>query len=57
MITLNNVRKVYSTRQGQRTVLDGINLCVQKGEKFGILGRNGAGKSTLIRLISGAELP
>ncbi len=57
MITLNNVRKVYSTRQGQRTVLDGINLRVQKGEKFGILGRNGAGKSTLIRLISGAELP
>lgn len=57
MITLNNVRKVYSTRQGQRTVLDGINLRVQKGEKFGILGRNGAGKSTLIRMISGAELP
>ncbi len=57
MITLNNVRKVYSTRQGHRTVLDGINLRVQKGEKFGILGRNGAGKSTLIRMISGAELP
>lgn len=57
MITLNNVTKVYSTRQGPRTVLDGINLRVAKGEKVGILGRNGAGKSTLIRLISGAELP
>lgn len=57
MITLNNVSKVYSTRQGPRTVLDGINLRVAKGEKIGILGRNGAGKSTLIRLISGAELP
>lgn len=57
MITLNNVSKVYFTRQGQRTVLDGINFRVQKGEKFGILGRNGAGKSTLIRMISGAELP
>jgi capsular polysaccharide transport system ATP-binding protein len=57
MITLDNVSKVYGTRQGPRTVLDGINLSIAKGEKIGILGRNGAGKSTLIRLISGVELP
>jgi capsular polysaccharide transport system ATP-binding protein len=38
-------------------VLKNINLRVEKGEKWGILGRNGAGKSTLIRLISGAEFP
>lgn len=57
MITLHNITKQYDTRQGARTVLDGINLCVAKGEKIGILGRNGSGKSTLIRLISGAELP
>lgn len=56
MITLNNVSKVYGTRNGPRTVLDNINLTVAQGEKIGILGRNGAGKSTLIRLISGAEL-
>jgi len=57
MITLDNVTKVYNTRQGPRTVLDGVNLRIEKGERLGILGRNGAGKSTLIRLISGAELP
>lgn len=57
MIELNNVTKIYSTRQGPRKVLDGINLRITKGQKIGILGRNGAGKSTLIRLISGAELP
>jgi capsular polysaccharide transport system ATP-binding protein len=57
MIVLDNVTKTYHTRQGRRTVLDGINLRVGRGEKVGILGRNGAGKSTLIRLISGAELP
>lgn len=57
MIALENVTKVYDTRQGPRTVLDGINLRIKRGEKVGILGRNGAGKSTLIRLISGAELP
>lgn len=57
MITLDNVSKIYHTRQGPRTVLDGIHLQIAKGEKVGVLGRNGAGKSTLIRLISGAELP
>ena len=57
MIQLEHVYKSYPTRQGPRTVLDGLNLQVEKGQKIGILGRNGAGKSTLIRLISGAEMP
>ncbi|CBJ51872.1 ABC transporter ATP-binding protein [Ralstonia solanacearum] len=57
MIELDEVAKTYHTRQGRRTVLDGVSLRVGKGEKIGVLGLNGAGKSTLIRLISGAELP
>ena len=57
MILLDQVSKAYPTRSGPRQVLDSIDLCVQRGEKIGILGRNGAGKSTLIRLISGADLP
>jgi capsular polysaccharide transport system ATP-binding protein len=57
MIALKGVCKDYHTRQGRRRVLDQVNLCVNKGEKLGILGRNGAGKSTMIRMISGAELP
>lgn len=57
MIALNNVSKVYHTRQGPRNVLDNVNLKVHRGERVGILGRNGAGKSTLIRLISGVERP
>ena len=57
MITLTNVVKRYKTRRGAHTVLDGVSLTVNPGDKLGILGRNGAGKSTLIRLISGAELP
>lgn len=57
MIVLENLSKVYGTRQGPHVVLDQINLRVEKSQKIGILGRNGAGKSTLIRLISGAEYP
>ncbi|HZW86481.1 MAG TPA: ABC transporter ATP-binding protein [Gallionella sp.] len=57
MIKIDNLVKQYPTRQGPRTVLDNINLSIDRGEKVGILGRNGSGKSTLIRLISGAEQP
>lgn len=57
MIALTDITKVYATRSGQHTVLDGINLLIRPGEKIGILGRNGAGKSTLIRILSGAERP
>jgi len=57
MIELRQVTKIYPTRSGHHTVLDGINLTIRTGEKIGILGRNGAGKSTLIRILSGAERP
>lgn len=57
MICIKNIVKKYHTRHGEVTVLDNINLTINKGEKVGILGCNGSGKSTMIRLISGAEQP
>lgn len=57
MIVVKNVVKSYKTRRGPNTVLDGVNLTIEKGEKAGILGRNGSGKSTLIRLLGGIERP
>ena len=55
MISIENICKTYSTRFGPRTILDNVNLRLERGRNIGILGHNGAGKSTLIRLISGAE--
>jgi capsular polysaccharide transport system ATP-binding protein len=56
-IVVYNVTKRYPVLNATRTVLNNVNLVVQKGQRIGILGRNGSGKSTLIRIISGAETP
>ena len=57
MIHVENVSMHYHTRQGRRTVLDNINLTLERGRNVGILGRNGAGKSTLVQLLAGAIQP
>ena len=57
MIDVRDLHKNYPTRFGEKVVLDGIDFCLEKGERLGILGQNGAGKSTMVRLISGAEKP
>lgn len=41
----------------KKKVLENINLNIEKGSCFGILGRNGSGKSTLLRVISGIIHP
>jgi capsular polysaccharide transport system ATP-binding protein len=57
VIAMHDVNMRYGTRRGQRTVLNRINLRLERGRNVGILGRNGAGKSTLIRLLAGAMQP
>jgi capsular polysaccharide transport system ATP-binding protein len=59
MLKISNLTKYYPIHHGKshRLILDNINLQVNPGEKWGVLGRNGAGKSTLVRIISGSEAP
>jgi ABC-2 type transport system ATP-binding protein len=42
---------------GAHTALDDLNLAIEPGETFGLLGANGAGKTTFIRLVTGYLLP
>ena len=57
MIELRNLNKTFHTRDGALTALDDINLTVQDGEIFGIIGLSGAGKSTLVRCMNLLERP
>ena len=49
MLKIENVYKNFGTTE----VLKGLNLTIEEGSIFGLVGVNGAGKSTLLRLISG----
>ncbi|AER66237.1 ABC transporter related protein [Thermovirga lienii DSM 17291] len=54
-----NVLKMekVSKRYGSLSVLEEVDLEIQRGEKIAVVGVNGAGKSTLARLMSGRETP
>ena len=49
MIVIKNLSKSFGTKQ----VLKDLNLKIEEGKVFGLVGINGSGKSTLLRLISG----
>ncbi|MFW2490104.1 methionine ABC transporter ATP-binding protein [Clostridium chromiireducens] len=57
MISVMNVSKTFNTPTGKVEVLKNINLSVENGDVFGIIGFSGAGKSTLIRCLNGLEKP
>lgn len=53
MIEIYNLHKSF----GNKKVLDGINLQIEKGETIVIIGRSGSGKSVLIKHIVGLLIP
>ncbi|MGZ4112036.1 MAG: methionine ABC transporter ATP-binding protein [Tumebacillaceae bacterium] len=57
MIQLQSIRKDYFVNKKPVTALKRIDLTIEKGEIFGVIGHSGAGKSTLIRCINLLEQP
>ena len=53
LINLENVSKTW----GLKTLLDGVSLGVQTGDRIGIVGVNGGGKTTLLEVLTGIEPP
>lgn len=57
MIELKNIVKTYGEGEKAVQALKGVDLSVESGEIFGVIGLSGAGKSTLIRCINRLETP
>ncbi len=55
IIQLRNVSRVFQEGEGQRRVLDDVNVDFETGQFVVLLGHSGSGKSTLLNLISGIE--
>ena len=57
MIELQHLTKRFATQGGTVIALNDINLTIQDGDVYGIIGMSGAGKSTLVRCINMLERP
>jgi len=56
-LEIQNLYKTFHSDDQSIEVLRGINLSIEKGDIFGIVGFSGAGKSTLIRCLNRLEEP
>lgn len=57
MVTLEGLGKTFQSGKSPTRVLDAIDLTVQTGEFFVLVGQSGSGKSTLLRCVAGLEQP
>lgn len=57
MIEIKDVSKVYRAKKKEVIGVDNVNLTINDGEIFGIVGYSGAGKSSLLRCINLLEQP
>ncbi|MCT4605482.1 MAG: ABC transporter ATP-binding protein [Marinisporobacter sp.] len=53
LLEIKNVTKKYITKKA----LDGLNITIETGKIYGLLGPNGSGKTTLMKMIAGLLQP
>ena len=56
-IEIRGLSKIYPIPGGEVHALTNINLTIEKGDIYGIIGMSGAGKSTLIRCLNRLDTP
>ena len=54
---IDNVRKVFNTRNGEMVALNGVTLDIHENEFICVVGPSGCGKSTLLNIIAGLSEP
>ena len=57
MIRLEDVGVTFDTPGGQVKAVSDVNMTINDGEIFGVIGYSGAGKSTLVRTINMLQKP
>lgn len=57
LIEIKQLTKYYGKGSQQNIALSNLDLTIEKGEIFGVIGHSGAGKSTLIRCVNLLERP
>lgn len=56
ILEVRKLMKSYGTNKNKQTVLNGINLDINRGEFVGVMGPSGAGKSTLLNIVSTIDI-
>ncbi len=57
MIEVKELKKTYSSPDGELVVLDGVNLRIREKSSVVVMGASGSGKTTLLNIIAGLDKP
>ncbi|NMC44448.1 MAG: ABC transporter ATP-binding protein [candidate division Zixibacteria bacterium] len=57
ILRATNIHRGFDTPKGRITVLEGVDLTLQRGEMVAVLGSSGVGKTTLLHILGGLDRP
>lgn len=57
ILRATNIHRGFDTPKGRITVLEGVDLTLQRGEMVAVLGASGVGKTTLLHILGGLDRP